>query len=297
MRVNKTIPLLVMMSLASTVSAKPDQTDVCTAALTRTSGFNWEGSAAGGYDQSAPEMWQEASISVRVAKGNCSLSLVIDAHGKHLSGPGTPLNFQLSSTTHGADISNGPSDPATTPLTAFVSGNDSVEFPLYMSISPNQTVKAGSYHTIVPVRLYDMSSGTPILMDETGVDISTIVGPSLLVESNDFTNGATSVDLGDLSSGFLYETTLSVSSNASVSVNLESQNNGRLKHEMSDYGLEYTTTFRGERLNLSAGADQLWLDLPVGKREDINLRLESSTGGAVLAGNYADTITVVFRAE
>lgn len=265
----------------------------CEAKIQRISGFEWRGTGLG-YKDSAPSMWQEARIGVRASKGDCTLALVVDDSNYRLAGPGGGLDFTLSNDRDSFAIL---SDPNASPFKTYLTRNEAFEFTMMLSIQPAQVVRAGAYKASVPVKLYSITESGPLLVDQTVVEVSTLVEPELSVSASGFTGNRTDVNFGSLVDGFSYQTDVQVQSNASVMVRIESEHHGKLEHEQANLGIPYRTYFDGQSVDLSAGSSETWLDLPVGKIEDIELRLEGDPLATPIAGQYTDTMTLVFRAE
>lgn len=289
--------LFLSLSVTSVLHAQPSGEPACSAFLERSASFSWKGASGRGYEKTAPQMWERSLAVVNVEQGVCSLSLVVDGFGAKLSGPGAPLEFVISGSASGADLSSLGPDPLTTPLTGTASENGEIEFPLFFSVRPGQVVRAGEYTASVPVRLFALGEGLPQVIDEAVIDIQVLVASDLSVTASGMVGSSADIDLGDIASGFNREFQFTVNSNAPVSVSVSSVNRGSLAHEKADIGIPYSAIFEGNPLNLAAGEDEVWFNLPIGRDETLDLSLASNPMTAPVAGRYEDTLTVVFRSD
>ena len=289
--------LFLTLSGHSSVHAQSSPEPKCSAFLEGGAFFSWKGISGRGYERSAPAMWEQSAIAANVTKGPCSLALVIDGFGSSLSGQGFSLAFTLAERVGGSDLSASAADPLSSPLTGASGVSEEIVFPLFLSIAPGQTVKAGEYAVSVPVKLYDIGNGLPQMLDEGVVEIVVTVGPELSVAAKGSVGRSIDVDLGDVEQGFRHDMDFIVNSNAPVSVSLLSEGKGHLMHEMADIGITYTARMEGTLFDLGSGMDERWFDLPVGQDELLSLSLEGRSPIMPVAGRYADTLTVIFRSD
>ena len=289
--------LFLSLSGHSSVQAQSLSEPRCSALLEGGAFFSWKGISGRGYERSAPAMWEQSIITTNVTEGPCSLALVIDGFGSSLTGQGSSLSFILADRVGGSDLSVSASDPLTSPLIGASGKSEEIAFPLFLSISPGQTVKAGEYAVSVPVKLYDVGNGLPQMLDEGVIEIVVTVGPELSVAASGWVGRSIDVDLGDIGEGFRHDMDFVVNSNAPVSVSLLSDGKGHLMHEKANIGISYTARMDGTLFDLGLGIDKRWFDLPVGQDQLLSLSLEGRPPEMPVAGRYADTLTVIFRSD
>lgn len=293
--------LLVAAAVLMAASGRADARsapapDTCEASIRSSPSFLWRGSSGQGYRDSAPAMWQEGMIRVAVAQGDCSFSLLMDPERVTLSGSAGTLAMTVSDRPGGVDLSSLPDDPLLSPFVDSGSAGDVSEFPVYLSLPSGQVVGAGEYSASVPVRLFALQDGMAKLVDEAVMEVMVSVGADLSVSAPGFIGGVADVDLGDVSLGFSKDLDFLVSGNAPVSVSLESLNGG-LKHSQADIFIPYRATLSGVAVDLAYGGHLTHVELAPGREETLTLELTGQPVERPVAGEYSDTLTMVFRSD
>lgn len=288
----------VLAAASGRAEAQGTAPDVpCEASIRSSPSFLWRGSSGQGYRDSSPPMWQEGMIRVAIEGGACSFALVMDPGAGSLSGGVGTLSMILSDRPDGFDLSSVSQDPLSSPLGGSGSSGDVSELPVYLSLPDGQIVGAGEYSAAVPVRLFVLEDGVARLVDEALIDVMASVGADLSVTALGFLGGSADVDLGDISQGFSRGFEFLVEGNAPASVTIESLNGGALVHSEAAVVIPYRAVFAGKSIDLAHGPQSSHIGLAPGRQERLRMELSGDPVEGPVAGNYSDTLTMVFRSD
>lgn len=270
----------------------------CSLEMVVGSEISWRGLYGRGYEASSPQTAEPAMLRVRHSGGACRYMVVV-SDVVPLVGQGATLSFDVLDAPSGRSIAS--SDPSGGPgqrverLAADGESDETIS--VYVTIPPSQQVRGGSYSGSALVSLYH-ADGHPELVSQTPLAISVRVPPSLSVRSDLFSSSRSAfVDLGLLEDGTTTTVDFSVTANVSVSVRVESQTGGMLRHQSGLAGISYSLRLAGTVLDLGGGQASSRLDITPGLSRDVPMLIETQPYQSAPAGRYSDTITVTFSSE
>lgn len=266
------------------------------------SAISWHGPFGRGYEVFAPdETIEVATVSIRHEGGPCRYFLTAapnEASDNTLHGPEGSLRF---------DILRQPSGPSL--LSPDYTGNQFSRLPgqfgagvgaqeamLYVTIPPGQFVAGGTYSGQSILRLFRDDPAGPELADQAPVSVVAPVAAVLEVDSMEAGTGsnAMSVDLGDLTAGVDRTLDFTVRSNAPVAARFDSANRGMLAHHARAPGIAYHLSVGGMQVDLQNALATYQIGMPGSAQLPVPLRITVPANVNAAAGNYQDTLTVVF---
>lgn len=264
--------------------------------------ISWHGPFGRGYEVFAPdETIEVATVSIRHDGGPCRYFLTAapsEGSDNVLRGPEDSLRFDvlhqpsgpslLSPDYSGSQFSRLPGQ--------FGAGMGAHDLMLYVTIPPGQFVAGGTYSGQALLRLFRDDPAGPELADQVPIGVVAPVAAVLEVDSTDAGTGsnAMSVDLGDLSAGADRTLDFTVRSNAPVFARFESANRGMLAHQAGAPGIAYRLSVGGVPVDLQNALAAYQLGRPGSNHLPVPVRITVPPHESAAAGNYEDTLTVVF---
>ncbi len=298
---NRLVTLCAAMLFSVPAMAQGDVPEPCRVSLDTGGGQYWRGLSGNGYLPSDPRSAEPAKFSVVHEGDACRVAVVFDVDVQRLSGPGGELAFDILDNPQGRSALDPSYQSTQTPFFSGTLGSDNLRTDLmaFFQVDPNQQVRAGSYLGGVSVVLYVFDeAGNASMADQSILSLRVNAIPILSVNSDMIGPSRNAVvDFGDLSVRSVHDVDFNVLTNVPLSVRIESANNGRMRHVKTDAFVSYKVTLDGRPLNLSAGSDEQWLNVPAGSASSINMMLSTDGTDGLAAGIYEDEMTIVFRSE
>ncbi len=259
----------------------------------------WNGLYGRGYEAGSSIAFEPAQISVSHSGIACDFFIVISNVSDGLMGPGGRLSYDILDSPGGRSLDS--KDPLGSSFTrlsgAFVEDGPSIDEQLFVSVSPGQAVRSGSYDGGPVLRLY-RDGAFPELVTQVQLPIVVPVAPVLTISSPDLGASRTaSISLGRLEDGGRAEIGFVIDTNIPISLRAESENAGKLRHQNGAAMIPYRTIADGKNFDLSAGAASSSIDITPGSGKNILIGIETDPSGGAPAGSYSDTLTLTFSSE
>ena len=294
MRKNRLLLIVLAMMPGSFALA---QSAPCQLEIQPPAEVSWRGLYGRGYEASSPEASEPIPLVIRHTGEACRFFLTVsDVSG--MKGASGILSYDVQDSPSGRSLAS--PDPLGAPgtrVTGYAGENDTdISLPLYMTITPSQTIRAGSYAGTAILSIF-RDEGTSDLIGQVPLFVSARVPPVLSVVSPQMSGGkSAAIDLGMLDDGASTQIDFSLTANVDVAVRLESANLGNLKHQTGLVAIPYRANIGGRSVDLSSAATERF-SVPAGSSTDIPLRIDVGSQRGAAAGAYTDTMTITFTAD
>lgn len=185
------------------------------------------------------------------------------------------------------------------PFSATVPGGGEQEITLRIEAPAGQVVPPGAYSGDVQLRIEDSDGAAVELSAPQSTIDAQVSGRALMSITGTYAGGGpgmapASINFGAIENGEVGRVFVNVWSNTNVSVSLQSDNGGLMRHSENPAlpPIAYTTTFDGDAVSLSSGATLLRSPplSPAGASYELALTIVDANGR--FAGVYQDVIIV-----
>lgn len=279
-----------------------DRVEPCRLSLSLPLRVEFRGARSRGYETGSGETHKErVQVTVRHTGGPCSYVLVVGPEQSggdlFLKGDKERLAYEIGPPGSGA----GPLGLGLTFPGTFGEGTDSHQISFDIAVPPDQYVGAGHYRNRLAFSLFDDSEQARVFMTTRTVEIGTTVPARVRASIGDDPKAGIrlkQIDFGQLRKGVRRSLGFSVSANTSVSIELTSENQGRLVHEHSDYAIPYHLSLNGRSV-LGNDASKFLVDTETARhalKPDLIAEIGDVASNAP-AGRYADRLTIVISAQ
>jgi hypothetical protein len=274
--------------------------DPCQLRLAPTPALRYRGARSRGYEGSSDRLHTElGTITVEHGGDECTYMVRIEPDG----GPGrAQLHSGSNTLTFQIDHAGRDSVQAGNVVEmrgSLSRGQRQRQAGFQISLPPGQRVPAGQYVGRVIVSLFDSRDGRQDLITRQSVDVVTQVAPSVVASFGSNAGGgvhSTALDFGPLMKGQEKSLDFSVAANTPYSIDLVSQNGGKLRHEFSDNGIGYDVRVDGRLVEPAPGEETPLLKGSSSAQHSLDVLIRTDTSYA-LAGKYTDRLTLVIAAD
>lgn len=271
---------------------EPENLIPCRLSLHIPGEVEWRGPRSRGYEpESAAVHRERVGFEVRNAGGSCAYEVEIaPADGApRMIGRQGALRYILK-------VENAEQATDQLSLHSRFHGSGGVSSHGFMVEMPAaQYVPAGTYGSDLDITLLTQQSGVLRIEDTRRVRIGADVWPRVHVSVGERADGGISsrqVNLGRLKSGMERNLDFSVYANSGYRINLESENEMRLKHEKASIYVPYSLMLDGEPITQSRLVDMNTVSQgSIGRLHDFRIIIGRVDNGQA-AGHYSDRLLV-----